>query len=121
MYEKAQHGTRVTPCRCLVIAVAVGKSVPHAMAEVEETLRRINTHKGVSGILILSPEGEVMRGTLPTQAEATKWANLILPMTKKARSEVRNLDPMNDLTFIRVRSKKHEILIAPDEVRSAVD
>ena len=31
----------------------------------------------------------------------------------KAKSMVRDLDPQNDLTFIRVRSKKNEILIAP--------
>ena len=28
---------------------------------------------------------------------------------------IRTLDPTNDLTFLRVRSKKHEIMIAPQE------
>jgi len=27
---------------------------------------------------------------------------------------VRDLDPQNDLTFLRIRTKKHEIMIAPD-------
>jgi len=27
---------------------------------------------------------------------------------------VRDLDPQNDLTFLRIRSKKHEIMVAPD-------
>ena len=34
-------------------------------------------------------------------------------LTAKARSVVRDLDPQNDLTFLRVRSKKHELMIAP--------
>ena len=38
-----------------------------------------------------------------------------LQLTSKARGVVRTLDPQNDLTFLRVRSKKHEIMIAPGE------
>jgi len=34
-------------------------------------------------------------------------------------AKVRDLDPTNDLTFLRVRTKKGEIMIAPDKVRPA--
>ncbi|KFV06691.1 Dynein light chain roadblock-type 2, partial [Pterocles gutturalis] len=30
----------------------------------------------------------------------------------QARSAVRDIDPQNDLTFFRIRTKKHEIMIA---------
>ena len=36
-------------------------------------------------------------------------------LAKKARSVVRDIDPMNDLTFFRVRSKRQEIMVAPDK------
>lgn len=36
-------------------------------------------------------------------------------LSDKARSVVRDLDPGNDLTFLRIRSKKHEIMVAPDK------
>ena len=39
----------------------------------------------------------------------------------KARGMVRNIDPNNDLTFIRIRSKKNEILIAPGEAHLLLD
>jgi dynein light chain roadblock-type len=32
-----------------------------------------------------------------------------------ARSMVRELNPLNDLEFLRVRSIKHEIMVAPRE------
>lgn len=32
----------------------------------------------------------------------------------KARSAVRTLDTQDDLTFLRIRSRRHEIMIAPD-------
>ncbi|KAI9577702.1 hypothetical protein GQX74_010889 [Glossina fuscipes] len=43
-----------------------------------------------------------------------QYAGLMSQLADKARSVVRDLDPSNDLTFLRVRSKKHEIMVAPD-------
>jgi len=42
-----------------------------------------------------------------------KYAKIVQFFQKKARSSVRDLDPTNDVTFLRLRSKKNEILIAP--------
>ena len=83
------------------------------MSEVEETLKRINSHKGVIGIVIVNSEGIAIRSTLE-QAESTRYSALITQLATKARSAVRELDPQNDLTFLRIRSKKHEILVAPE-------
>lgn len=44
-----------------------------------------------------------------------QYAGLISSLSDKARSVVRDLDPSNDLTFLRIRSKKHEIMVAPDK------
>ncbi len=43
-----------------------------------------------------------------------QYASSIMRLAAKARSVVRDLDPQNDLTFLRIRSKKHEIMVAPD-------
>ena len=88
------------------------------MSEVEETLKRINSHKGVQGIVICNLEGEVIRTTLDSTVSRDMGAHL-QGLAAKARSAVRNLDPQNDLTFLRIRSKKHEILVAPEKVRGA--
>ena len=42
-----------------------------------------------------------------------QYAGLLHQLTAKARSVVRDIDPQNDLTFLRIRSKKHEIMVAP--------
>lgn len=42
-----------------------------------------------------------------------QYAGLIHQLLMKARSTVRDIDPQNDLTFLRIRSKKNEIMIAP--------
>ncbi|XP_045151526.1 dynein light chain roadblock-type 1 isoform X3 [Echinops telfairi] len=45
----------------------------------------------------------------------TQYANLMHSFILKARSTVREIDPQNDLTFLRIRSKKNEIMVAPDK------
>jgi dynein light chain roadblock-type len=83
-------------------------------SEIEETLKRITSHKGVTGIVIVNSEGIPIRSNLDND-EKVKYASLITQLSAKARSVVRDIDPTNDLTFIRVRTKKDEILIAPDK------
>ena len=43
-----------------------------------------------------------------------QYAALITQMVAKSKAAVRELDNTNDLSFLRIRSKKHEILVAPD-------
>ena len=42
-------------------------------------------------------------------------ATSVTALAKKARSVVRDLNPLNDLTFFRVKSKNKEIMVAPDK------
>ncbi|CAB1432431.1 unnamed protein product [Pleuronectes platessa] len=84
------------------------------MAEVEETLKRIQGQKGVQGIIIVNSEGIPVKTTLDNSS-TVQYAGLIHQLVMKARSTVRDIDPQNDLTFLRIRSKKNEIMIAPDK------
>ncbi|KAM6353411.1 dynein light chain roadblock-type 2 [Alca torda] len=85
-----------------------------AEAEVEETLKRIQAHKGVIATMVINAEGIPIRTTLDNST-TVQYAGLLHQLTMKARSTVRDIDPQNDLTFLRIRSKKHEIMIAPDK------
>ncbi|XP_043269363.1 dynein light chain roadblock-type 2 [Venturia canescens] len=82
--------------------------------EVEETMKRIQSHKGVVGTIVVNSEGIPIKSTLDNTT-TVQYAGLISQLSDKARSVVRDLDPTNDLTFLRIRSKKHEIMVAPDK------
>mmetsp|Transcript_48919 Transcript_48919/g.93534 ORF Transcript_48919/g.93534 Transcript_48919/m.93534 type:complete len:104 (-) Transcript_48919:616-927(-) len=89
------------------------------MTDVEETMKRINSHKGVIGIIIVNNDGIPIRTTFSDHALTVQYAALVTHLASKARSVVRKLDevdgvPQNDLHFLRIRSKKHEIMVAPD-------
>jgi dynein light chain roadblock-type len=36
-------------------------------------------------------------------------------LAKKAKSMIRDLDPTNDLSFLRIKTRNEEILVTPDK------
>jgi len=105
------------------------------MENVEETLERIKSHNGVRRVLIVDSsdrvikhmgfEDRVEKSHLKKQensemeAQLNKFASqyyaIIAPLVNQSRSVVRELEPQNDLQFLRIRTKTEEILIAPDK------
>jgi len=84
--------------------------------EIEETLTRIANHKGVEGVLVVNSDGIPLRPSKGMDDELTqKYAANMAQLAAKARSAVRDIDPQNDLSFLRIRTKKHEIMVAPDK------
>jgi dynein light chain roadblock-type len=84
---------------------------------VEETLNRIKTHKTVQGILIVNSEANIVRSSYQAdkKEEGEALARSVHQLAQKARSIVRDLDPSNDLTFLRIKTKQNEIMVAPDK------
>ncbi|PNF40454.1 Dynein light chain roadblock-type 2 [Cryptotermes secundus] len=77
-------------------------------------MKRIQSHKGVVGTIVVNSEGIPIKTTMDNTT-TVQYAGLISQLSDKARSVVRDLDPTNDLTFLRIRSRKHEIMVAPDK------
>eukprot|EP00755_Sulcionema_specki_P002714 Sspe_Gene.119082::Locus_114039_Transcript_1_2_Confidence_0.667_Length_459::g.119082::m.119082/K10419/DYNLRB, DNCL2; dynein light chain roadblock-type len=94
---------------------------------VENTLKRISSHRGVKGMMILNSQGVPIRDTFD-EAERDvvhQYAQLMGQIAAKANHMIRTLDEKepeswskekapNQLKFVRIRSKKHEIVIAVD-------
>uniref|UniRef100_A0A4W2H384 Dynein light chain roadblock-type 1 n=1 Tax=Bos indicus x Bos taurus TaxID=30522 RepID=A0A4W2H384_BOBOX len=100
--------------RKLNSCLALLNASPYLHAEVEETLKRLQSQKGVQGIIVVNTEGIPIKSTMDNPT-TTQYANLMHNFILKARSTVREIDPQNDLTFLRIRSKKNEIMVAPDK------
>uniref|UniRef100_A0A6U5AEL1 Dynein light chain roadblock n=1 Tax=Hemiselmis andersenii TaxID=464988 RepID=A0A6U5AEL1_HEMAN len=83
-------------------------------SEIDETMKKLTSHPGVIGFLVTNADGIPIRSSLD-HAEAVQYAGLLTLLATKARAAVRELDSQNDVTFLRLRSKKHEILVAPDK------
>jgi len=81
--------------------------------EIDELIKKLQAHKGVIGVVIVNQDGIPLKSTLDNQT-SVHYASEMHSLTTKARSVIKEIDSSNDLTFLRVRSKKHEILVAPD-------
>ncbi|KAM7283554.1 dynein light chain roadblock-type 1 isoform X1 [Ixodes scapularis] len=83
-------------------------------SEVEEIFKKLQCQKGVLGVVVANNEGVPIKTTLDS-ATTSQYASLITQLCDQARTTLRDLDPGNDLTFLRMRTKKHEIMISPDK------
>lgn len=83
------------------------------VAAVDETFKRLQSHKGVQGVIVINSDGIAIRTTFDNDL-TVQYAALVSHFTVKSRGVVKKLDHENELKFIRIRSKKHEIMIAPE-------
>jgi hypothetical protein len=65
-----------------------------------------------TSLSIISYLGIPIRSNLDASI-TQQYAALIKSLSDKARSTIREIDPTNELVFFRMRTKKHEILVAP--------
>ena len=63
--------------------------------EVEETLKRLQSHKGVKGVLIMTSDGVPIRSTLGEETE--QYCALVSQLSFKAGGVVRTLDDSDEL------------------------
>jgi dynein light chain roadblock-type len=90
-----------------------------AQSELDERIKRIIEHQGVKALLIVNysdgKEKFVRCEKIEKGLEATNYGNFLSTLARQARNMVRDLDPSNDLAFLRVQCKKHDYMIAPDK------
>ena len=81
--------------------------------EIDDTIKRLSSHKGVVGVLVISNEGIPIRSTLDN-ALAVQYAALITQLSQKSQMVVQDIDAQDELEYLRVRTKKYEWMIAPN-------
>ncbi|KAL7470346.1 hypothetical protein ACHAXS_010566 [Conticribra weissflogii] len=88
---------------------------PSTIAEMEETIARISSHKGVEGVMIMNRQGAMIKSTLEDKEQTTAQSAELSNLTAKASSVVALLNPDDELKFLRIRSKQREILVSPEK------
>ena len=67
----------------------------------------------LSRLHIFNRLGAIIQSSL-SEDQSKQHAALISSLTEKASLLIQTLDPDDDLNFLRIRSKKKEIMVAPD-------
>eukprot|EP01147_Barroeca_monosierra_P010262 gene10262-2412_t len=80
--------------------------------ETAQVLERIAQRDSTEGVVILDEKGTMLHSTMEG---GLKSAEDIVKIADQARHVIREVDPTNDLSVLRIRTRKREILITPDE------
>jgi len=83
-------------------------------SEVEEILERIQKiHKGVQGVIVTNNEGITIRSTVSEPTENTEnYTQILTEIVERAKAALKDND---ELTFLKIRTKKTEFIIVPDK------
>ena len=84
---------------------------------IQDTLTRIGAHKGVLGYLVLHPKnGHLLHshGFNDDKAMIESYREKLHAFMAASHSVVRSLDHDDALTFLRMRWRQREIIMAPD-------
>ncbi|KAG0578429.1 hypothetical protein M758_4G019900 [Ceratodon purpureus] len=84
------------------------------MGEVETALKRILDLEDVIGLLLIDQDGSVLRNTLPEE-HAKKYVMEIPSLTIMCRSAAREIEPKDELQMLRIKSRKHEMIVVVDD------
>eukprot|EP00090_Calanus_glacialis_P036799 TRINITY_DN62923_c0_g1_i1.p1 TRINITY_DN62923_c0_g1~~TRINITY_DN62923_c0_g1_i1.p1 ORF type:complete len:126 (+),score=36.99 TRINITY_DN62923_c0_g1_i1:31-378(+) len=82
--------------------------------QVEDVLKRIGSNSKVDGVVVINNEGIPIKSTLDSTS-TVQYSAEVSQLADRAKCLVRDLDPTNELTFVRIASRKHEVLVAPDQ------
>ena len=83
-------------------------------AVIEEIFNKVNTHKGVEGIILADNEGVPIKSTFNDEQVTYFYTTSASMFIQKCKNVVKDLIE-EDLNFIRIRTKLNEIMIAPED------
>uniref|UniRef100_A0A0B6YW15 Roadblock/LAMTOR2 domain-containing protein n=1 Tax=Arion vulgaris TaxID=1028688 RepID=A0A0B6YW15_9EUPU len=82
--------------------------------DIESIINRITSHQGVKALIIMNKEGLLLKTNMEMNPTTEQLITNIHDLTISARRLVRDVDPHDDLMFLRTKSNTDEILISPD-------
>ena len=88
-----------------------------ADSNIEELIKSVTNHDGVKGFIIVNHEGIPIRHSFEDNDRtlAIQYSASMQFLAMKAKNAIKQHDQTNDLVFLRLRSHKHEILVAPEK------
>ncbi|VDP52111.1 unnamed protein product [Soboliphyme baturini] len=84
------------------------------MADIDATLQRIMSQKGVVGLLVMDDKGRPIRSTFSEQL-TSQYAPLLRQLAENCRDTMRAIEASDDVKYISIRSAKHEVMFTIDQ------
>ncbi|KAJ2726930.1 hypothetical protein GGI07_000258 [Coemansia sp. Benny D115] len=85
----------------------------NSQVDIDETVSRLSSKKGVESVTVMTKEGQVIQ-TTATEEQAETQARLLSKLATDAAEIAAQLDDQDELSFVRIRTKRHEVMVALD-------
>ncbi|EFJ29585.1 hypothetical protein SELMODRAFT_410212 [Selaginella moellendorffii] len=99
------------------VIVEVKKKEPHEFSQakyhVEETVKKISSHRGILGTIVTDSLGIPITSTMDDQTTA-RYSSYMVPLATKAKDLIHDIESKDQVRLLRVRTKVHEIVVVPD-------
>ena len=81
------------------------------LQELQETVSRLSSHKGVEAVLILNRQGDIL-----AESSGKDVALHVQQLLQAAQTFVKNLAPEDEVSFLQVRTQqRRELYVAPHD------
>ena len=79
----------------------------------EQKFQELTSAKNVIGVIVLNADGAPIKTSLDQQ-NTTTYSEMVYNLVKKTRELIQVADATNDTKFLRLTTKRNEIMISPD-------
>ena len=79
----------------------------------DQKFHELASSKNVIGVLIMNNDGAAIKSSLDQQ-NTTTYSELAYNLLKQSRELIQVVDTTNDTKFMRLTTKRNEIMICPD-------
>ncbi|XP_017060872.1 uncharacterized protein LOC108101160 [Drosophila ficusphila] len=86
---------------------------------VQATFDRLTELPGVTGAILIDGQGVTVRTNIPTSS-AQLYANRMRPLVTMARSMVSDLEPGDELSYVRLRTRRQEMMVATENEHTII-
>ncbi|EDV31155.1 uncharacterized protein Dana_GF19684 [Drosophila ananassae] len=86
---------------------------------VQETFNRLTELPGVMGAILVDGSGTVLRSNVNESASQV-YANRLVQLVTMSRDLVRDVEPSDDLAYVRLRTRKQELMVATESQHTII-
>ncbi|XP_020807798.1 uncharacterized protein LOC110183783 [Drosophila serrata] len=86
---------------------------------VQATFDRLAQLPGVLAAILIDGKGLPVRSTL-NDTDTMRYANKMQPLVTMARSMVQEMEPTDQLTYVRLRTRKQEVMVATENQHTII-
>ncbi|KAH8282255.1 hypothetical protein KR054_006435 [Drosophila jambulina] len=86
---------------------------------VHATFDRLSQLPGVMAAILIDGKGRPVRSTL-NDTDTLRYATNMRPLVTLARSMVQEMEPTDELSYVRLRTRKQEVMVATENQHTII-